>query len=97
MLLVTGEPGIGKTTLLDEAAATARGLRVLRARGTEGERELPFGALLQLLRPALSSLDRIPGPQRSALACQVPCVAGLAFSQTRQVTLSLTAPLPRSV
>jgi len=68
VLLVTGEPGIGKTSLLDEAAALAGGLRILRARGTEGEREVPFGALLQLLRPALSSLDRIPGPQQSALA-----------------------------
>jgi DNA-binding CsgD family transcriptional regulator len=68
VLLVTGEPGIGKTTLLDEAAGLAGGLRVLRARGTEAERELPFAALLQLLRPALSGLDRIPGPQQAALA-----------------------------
>ncbi|WP_350281511.1 AAA family ATPase [Kribbella sp. HUAS MG21] len=67
VLLVTGEPGIGKTALLDEAAALAGGLQVLRARGTEAERELPFAALLQLLRPALAGLDRIPGPQRSAL------------------------------
>ncbi|WP_371404528.1 AAA family ATPase [Kribbella sp. NBC_00662] len=68
VLLVTGEPGIGKTSLLDEAAALAGGLRILRARGTEAEREVPFAALLQLLRPALASLDRIPGPQQSALA-----------------------------
>ncbi|WP_329002641.1 LuxR C-terminal-related transcriptional regulator [Kribbella sp. NBC_00709] len=68
VLLVTGEPGIGKTSLLDEAAAMAGGLRILRARGAEAEREVPFAALLQLLRPALSSLDRIPGPQQSALA-----------------------------
>jgi DNA-binding CsgD family transcriptional regulator len=68
VLLVTGEPGIGKTTLLDEAAALAGGLQVLRARGTEAEREVPFAALLQLLRPALAELDRIPGPQRSALS-----------------------------
>ncbi|TDW66455.1 helix-turn-helix transcriptional regulator [Kribbella pratensis] len=68
VLLVTGEPGIGKTSLLDEAAALAGGLRILRARGAEAEREVPFAALLQLLRPALSSLDRIPGPQQSALA-----------------------------
>ncbi|MEU8227735.1 AAA family ATPase [Kribbella sp. NPDC048915] len=68
VLLVTGEPGIGKTTLLDEAAALAAGLRLLRARGTEAERELPFAALLQLLRPALTHLDSIPAPQRSALA-----------------------------
>ena len=68
VLLVTAEPGIGKTSLLDEAAALAGGLRILRARGAEAEREVPFAALLQLLRPALSSLDRIPGPQQSALA-----------------------------
>jgi DNA-binding CsgD family transcriptional regulator len=68
VLLVTGEPGIGKTSLLDEAAALAGGLRILRARGTDAEREVPFAALLQLLRPALASLDRIPGPQQSALA-----------------------------
>ncbi|MFD3403707.1 helix-turn-helix transcriptional regulator [Kribbella sp. NPDC058693] len=68
VLLVTGEPGIGKTSLLDEAAALAGGLRILRARGAEAEREVPFAALLQLLRPALSSLDRIPVPQQSALA-----------------------------
>ena len=68
VLLVTGEPGIGKTALLNETAALAHGLRILRARGTEAEREVPFAALLQLLRPALGGLDRIPGPQRSALA-----------------------------
>ncbi|NIK57135.1 helix-turn-helix transcriptional regulator [Kribbella shirazensis] len=68
VLLVTGEPGIGKTALLDEAAALAGGLQILRARGTEAERELPFAGLLQLLRPALAGLDRIPGPQRSALS-----------------------------
>lgn len=67
VLLITGEPGIGKTALVDEAAALAAGLRVLRARGTEAEQEIPFGGLLQLLRPALGELDRIPPPQRTAL------------------------------
>lgn len=68
VLLITGEPGIGKTTLLDQAAEQSAGLRVLRARGTETEQEVPFGALLQLLRPALGELERIPAPQRDALA-----------------------------
>src|SRR3954453_20096465 len=67
VLLVTGEPGIGKTTLLDEAAALADGLRILRAPGAGAGRGFPSGALHHLLGPALSSLDRIPGPQRSAL------------------------------
>lgn len=68
VLLITGEPGIGKTALVTEAATLAADLRVLRARGTEAEREIPFGGLLQLLRPALGELDRIPAPQQQALA-----------------------------
>ncbi|WP_433161339.1 helix-turn-helix transcriptional regulator [Kribbella sp. CA-247076] len=67
VLLVTGEPGIGKTALLDEAATLTTGLRLLRARGTEAEQDVPFGALHQLLRPALAELDRIPRPQQAAL------------------------------
>lgn len=68
VLLVTGEPGIGKTALVEDAAALATDMRVLRARGTEVEREVPFGGLLQLLRPAMGEIDRIPAPQRDALA-----------------------------
>jgi len=68
VLLVTGEPGIGKTALLDEAASMTTGLRLLRARGTEAEQDVPFGALHQLLRPALGGLSRIPRPQQAALA-----------------------------
>ncbi|WBQ06946.1 helix-turn-helix transcriptional regulator [Kribbella sp. CA-293567] len=76
VLLITGEPGIGKTALVAEAATLAAGLHVLRARGTEAERDLPFGALHQLLRPALGELPRIPAPQREALA------AALALDQS---------------
>ncbi len=75
VLVITGEPGIGKTALVDEAAALAAGMRLLRARGSEAEREVPFGGLLQLLRPALDQLDRIPPPQRDALG------AALALSE----------------
>lgn len=67
VLVLTGEVGIGKSTLLDAAAASAPGMRVLRATGTESEAEVPFAALLQLLRPALVHLDRIPAPQAEAL------------------------------
>jgi DNA-binding CsgD family transcriptional regulator/tetratricopeptide (TPR) repeat protein len=68
VLVLTGEVGIGKSTLLDGAAASATGMRLLQATGTESEAEVPFGALLQLLRPALVQLDRIPAPQAEALA-----------------------------
>lgn len=67
-LVLTGEAGIGKTALLDDAAASAHGMRVLRTTGTDSEAELPFGALLHLLRPALADLDGIPRPQAEALA-----------------------------
>ncbi|TFV69926.1 ATP-binding protein, partial [Blastococcus sp. CT_GayMR20] len=68
VLVLTGEVGIGKSALLEDAAASATGMRLLRATGTESEAEVPFGALLQLLRPALVHLDRIPAPQADALA-----------------------------
>jgi DNA-binding CsgD family transcriptional regulator/tetratricopeptide (TPR) repeat protein len=66
-LALVGEPGIGKTALLDYAAQQATGLRVLRARGIESEAQIPFGSLLELIRPALAMLERIPQPQAAAL------------------------------
>lgn len=68
VLVLTGEAGVGKSSLLEAAAASATGMRVLRATGAESEAEVPFGALSQLLRPALVHLDRIPAPQAEALA-----------------------------
>ena len=68
VLAFVGGPGIGKTALLDYAAGRREGMRVLRARGIESEAEVPFGGLLELLRPALDALDRIPSPQAEALA-----------------------------
>ena len=67
VLVVVGEPGIGKSALLDEVAAGADGFTVLRARGVESEAKVPFGGLLELLRPALGRLRTIPGPQSDAL------------------------------
>src|SRR5947199_10141175 len=66
-LAFVGEPGIGKTVLLDYAAAQAGDMQVLRARGVQSEAQVPFGSLLELLRPALVMLDRIPEPQAIAL------------------------------
>src|SRR5580693_5771918 len=66
-LALVGEAGIGKTVLLDHAAQSAAGMRVLRARGIESEAQIPFGALLELLRPALAMLGAIPEPQAVAL------------------------------
>ena len=66
-LALVGEPGIGKTALLDHAAERAGGMRLLRARGVESEAQIPFASLLELLRPALGVLDCIPEPQALAL------------------------------
>uniref|UniRef100_UPI002A803925 AAA family ATPase n=1 Tax=Streptomyces sp. CRN 30 TaxID=3075613 RepID=UPI002A803925 len=69
-LLLWGEPGIGKTALLDYAAeqAVARGGRtVLRVRGIETETVLPFATLGDLLTPYSSLFRELPGAQRAAL------------------------------
>ncbi|MGW5050361.1 helix-turn-helix transcriptional regulator [Actinokineospora sp. NPDC004072] len=65
-LLITGEPGIGKTALLEHAAA-AEEVRVVRSTGVESEAHLPFAGLHLLLRPALDRVDALPGPQARAL------------------------------
>src|SRR5687768_2328271 len=66
-LVVRGEPGIGKTALLEHAAQRAEGMRVLRGAGIESEAELPFAGLHLLLRPAADALEALPGPQGQAL------------------------------
>ncbi|MEA2459376.1 MAG: hypothetical protein QOC95_2348 [Thermoleophilaceae bacterium] len=68
VLALVGEPGIGKTALLEYAAARATGMRVLRARGIESEAEVPFAGLAELLGPASGHLDRIPARQAEALS-----------------------------
>jgi DNA-binding CsgD family transcriptional regulator len=67
-LVVRGEPGVGKTELLEQAADRAAGFRVARAVGVESEMELPFAGLHQLCGPMLERMDRLAAPQREALA-----------------------------
>jgi len=67
-LMLRGEPGVGKTALLQYAIESASDLTVVRAVGVESERELAFAALHQLCMPMLDRLDRLPAPQRRALA-----------------------------
>jgi DNA-binding CsgD family transcriptional regulator len=66
-LVVCGEPGVGKTALLDYLAGRAAGFRVVRAVGVQSEMELAFAGLHQLLAPMLDHLERLPVPQRDAL------------------------------
>nr|WP_221375062.1 LuxR family transcriptional regulator [Actinoplanes polyasparticus] len=67
-LLLHGEPGIGKSALLRYVGKRSSGFRVARAAGVESEVELPFAGLHQLCAPMLEHRDRLPGPQREALA-----------------------------
>ena len=78
MLVVRGEPGVGKSALLDYLAGRAPGCRVARAVGVESEMELAFAGLHQLLAPMLDRLDRLPGPQREALRTAFGLSAGPA-------------------
>ncbi|MFI5959198.1 AAA family ATPase [Cryptosporangium sp. NPDC051539] len=75
-LLVRGDPGVGKTTLLDytEQISAAR-YRVLRVRGVETEMSLPFAALGELLLPLRSHFGAVPRAQRESLE------AALALSE----------------
>jgi DNA-binding CsgD family transcriptional regulator len=75
-LVVRGEPGVGKSALLEYAIDAASDLRVVRAVGVESEMELAFAALHQLCAPMLDRLDRLPGPQRDALATTFGFSAG---------------------
>ena len=67
VLVLRGDPGIGKTALVDYAARRAGAMRILRATGIEAENELGFAGLYSLLRPVASYLEALPGRQASAL------------------------------
>jgi predicted ATPase len=67
VLAILGEAGIGKSALLAYAQEQAAGMKVLRARGVQSEANIPFAGLFELLRPALPSIDQIPGLQAAAL------------------------------
>jgi DNA-binding CsgD family transcriptional regulator len=76
VLALRGEAGIGKSALLDHVAEQASGCRVARLAGVESESELAFAGLHRLCAPLLDHLDRLPGPQRQALAIVFGIVTG---------------------
>ena len=78
VLVMRGEPGVGKTALLEHAIESAAGLRVARVAGVESEMELAFAALQQLCAPMLDKLEGLPDPQRDALGVAFGLVRGTA-------------------
>lgn len=67
VLVLRGEPGIGKTALLGYLVERASGCRIARAAGVESEMELAFAGLHQLCAPFLDRIENLPDPQRAAV------------------------------
>ncbi len=82
-LVLRGEPGIGKTALLDYLAGHAASCQVARAAGVESELELAFASLHQLCAPMLRHLDSVPAPQREALEIALGLSVGSAPDRFR--------------
>ena len=76
VLVLVGEAGIGKTSLLAYASEHADDFLVLRTTGVRGESDVSFAGLLELVRPVLARIDGLPPPQaralRAALALEAP-------------------------
>jgi hypothetical protein len=77
-LVVHGEPGVGKTALLEYLGGSAPGCRIERAAGVQSEMELVFAGLHQLCAPMLDRLEAVPVPQREALRTAFGMSAGPA-------------------
>ncbi|HXA61889.1 MAG TPA: AAA family ATPase [Streptosporangiaceae bacterium] len=94
-LVLVGEPGIGKTRLLDHTAEACPDLRVVRIAGVESEMRLGFAGLHRLLRPFLPRVDNLPAPQRDALRSAFGLVAGTPADRylVGMATLTLLADI----
>ncbi|RAJ72570.1 MULTISPECIES: LuxR family transcriptional regulator [unclassified Streptomyces] len=96
-LLLSGDPGVGKSAVLDAVAAAAAqdGTRVLRAAGAEFEADIGYSALHQILLPLHGALDRLAAPGREAMTVALGFGAGPP--PDRLVVCNTTLALLRSV
>src|SRR5579862_2620750 len=76
VLVVYGDPGVGKTALLDSAVEAGADFRVVRTAGVEGEQELDYAAVQQLCAPLLELIEQLAQPQREALGVAFGLEAG---------------------
>lgn len=76
VLVLRGEAGVGKSALVEHMLGSITGCRILRVVGVESEMELAFAGLHQLCMPMMGLIDRLPDPQRDALAVAFGLRAG---------------------
>jgi len=76
VLVIRGEPGIGKTSLTQFACREATGMLVLSVTGTPTEADLPFAGLHALLQPLLEFLPGLPAGQRAAIEAALALAPG---------------------
>jgi hypothetical protein len=82
-LVLHGDAGIGKSSLLRYAVARAGEMQVLSVVGVEAEADMAFSGLLEACRPILAALEEIPSPQAAALRAAFalgPAAAGGRFA-----------------
>src|SRR3984893_17231322 len=80
VLVVHGDPGVGKTALLEYAVEAGQRFHVVRTASVEEETELDYAALQRLCAPILEFIERLPDPQRDALGVAFGLSAGMAPS-----------------
>ena len=76
VLVISGEPGVGKSALMEDARDQAGDMLVLSSAGVESEAQLPFAALHQTVHPVLGHVERLPQPQAAALHGALGLAAG---------------------
>ncbi|MFF5210474.1 AAA family ATPase [Streptosporangium sp. NPDC000396] len=98
VLVIRGEPGVGKSALADHAADSAEGFTLLRGLGVESEAELPYAGLHQLLLPVLDTIKELPELQAAALRRALGIAEGSGEDRflVGVATLSLLAEVAES-
>jgi DNA-binding CsgD family transcriptional regulator/tetratricopeptide (TPR) repeat protein len=89
VLVLRGEPGIGKTALLDHAASQAGSMRVLRASGIESEADIAFAGLYSLLHPVAEFLDVLPHRQAAAVRSALGLTGGPGSSSPDRLAVAV--------
>ena len=76
VFVLHGEPGVGKTALLEYAVEVGQEFRIAPTHGVEVEMEFPYAAVQQLSSPFLELMERLPPPQSDALGVAFGFSAG---------------------